>query len=118
MAKNEILGVAKCHVCECRGRTGRARIKRNVNLRIYSHCDNSDCRTEIRYEPDGAYRPEDVPGYIGPFEVAPLRNVTGPDASLRNVTEPDKPVTKTEPVDMPAPVVKPKKVEAVYGYDW
>lgn len=108
MAKNEILGVAKCHVCEARGRSGRARIKRNVNGRIYSHCENSDCRTEIRYEPDGAYRPEQVPGYIGPFEVAPLRNVT----------EPEKTVTTTEPVKEPAPVVKPKQEEAVYGYDW
>lgn len=39
--------------------------------------------------------PKDVPGYIGPFEPAPLRNVT----------EPEKPVTKTAPVEPVAPVV-------------
>lgn len=93
MAKNEILGVAECHVCKARGRKGRARIKRNCNGRLYSHCENPDCRTEIRYEPDGAYRHTDVPGFTGAFEVAALRNVTAP-------------VTKPEPA--PAPVTQPE----------
>ncbi|UKV16577.1 hypothetical protein L6172_09835 [Thalassospiraceae bacterium SW-3-3] len=84
------------------------RIKRNVNGRLYLHCENPQCRQEQRLEVDGAYDVTETWGYIGPFE----------EPALRNVTEPEKPVTKTEPVKEPAPVVKPKQEEAVYGYDW
>lgn len=108
MAKNEVIGVATCHVCKARGREGRARIKRNVNGRLYSHCENTDCRTEIRYEPDGAYLPKDVPGYIGPFQTAPIRNVT----------EPEKPVTKSEPVAPAAPVVATEQKGGGDGIGW
>jgi hypothetical protein len=112
MAKNDILGLAKCHVCEANGEHGRVRVKRNAKFRIYGHCEK--CFTEVRY-PLWMHRPDEVPNYIGKFNP----DDTGESAvSLRNVTEPEKPVTKTEPVKEPAPVVKPKQEEGIYGYNW
>lgn len=62
---NPILAGGKCHVCEHHGRSGVIDIKRNRNGRLYSHCRNPECRTEIRYEIDGGYEPHEVPGYLG-----------------------------------------------------